>query len=55
MTPASLLSNLKSLLASANPGLATQEDIQRLRRKIDEGYATQLIHTVRGAGYRFGE
>jgi len=29
--------------------------VRRLRRKIDEGYATQLIHTVRGAGYRFGE
>jgi DNA-binding response OmpR family regulator len=29
--------------------------VRRLRRKIDEGYAVQLIHTVRGAGYRFGE
>ncbi|HVZ47858.1 MAG TPA: response regulator transcription factor [Gemmatimonadaceae bacterium] len=28
--------------------------IRRLRRKIDEGYAPPLIHTVRGAGYRFG-
>ena len=29
--------------------------VRRLRRKIDDGYASQLIHTVRGAGYRFGE
>jgi two-component system copper resistance phosphate regulon response regulator CusR len=25
--------------------------IQRLRRKIDDGYAVKLIHTRRGAGY----
>lgn len=25
--------------------------IQRLRRKIDEGHARKLLHTVRGAGY----
>ncbi len=29
--------------------------VRYLRRKIDEGEATPLIHTVRGAGYRIGE
>jgi two-component system copper resistance phosphate regulon response regulator CusR len=29
--------------------------IRRLRRKIDDAYAVKLIHTVRGAGYRFGD
>jgi len=29
--------------------------VRRLRRKIDDSYASPLIHTVRGAGYRFGE
>lgn len=28
--------------------------IRRLRRKIDEDFNPKLIHTVRGAGYRFG-
>ncbi len=28
--------------------------IRRLRQKIDAGSARKLIHTVRGAGYRFG-
>ena len=28
--------------------------ICRLRKKIDEAHAVKLIHTVRGAGYRFG-
>lgn len=28
--------------------------IRRLRRKIDEGFMPKLIHTLRGAGYRFG-
>jgi len=28
--------------------------VRRLRRKIDDGYAPKLIHTLRGAGYRFG-
>jgi len=28
--------------------------VRRLRRKIDEEYEPKLIHTVRGAGYRFG-
>jgi heavy metal response regulator len=26
--------------------------VKNLRKKIDEGYETKLIHTVRGAGYR---
>jgi DNA-binding response OmpR family regulator len=25
-----------------------------LRRKIDEGFEPKLIHTIRGAGYKFG-
>ena len=29
--------------------------ISRLRKKIDEGFARPLLHTVRGAGYRLGE
>ncbi len=28
--------------------------VRRLRMKIDEGYAPRLVHTARGAGYRFG-
>ena len=28
--------------------------VRRLRRKIDEGFEPKLIHTVRGAGYKFG-
>jgi two-component system copper resistance phosphate regulon response regulator CusR len=28
--------------------------IRRLRRKIDDDFAPKLVHTVRGAGYRFG-
>ena len=28
--------------------------VRRLRRKIDEGFDTKLIHTMRGAGYRLG-
>jgi two-component system, OmpR family, copper resistance phosphate regulon response regulator CusR len=28
--------------------------ILRLRRKIDDGFEPKLIHTLRGAGYRFG-
>lgn len=28
--------------------------IRRLRRKIDDPFETKLIHTLRGAGYRFG-
>ncbi|MDB4888066.1 MAG: OmpR family two-component response regulator [Gemmatimonadetes bacterium] len=27
--------------------------VRRLRAKIDDGFAPRLIHTVRGAGYRF--
>jgi two-component system copper resistance phosphate regulon response regulator CusR len=29
--------------------------VRRLRRKIDEGFEPKLIHTLRGAGYRFGQ
>jgi two-component system, OmpR family, response regulator len=29
--------------------------VSRLRKKLDEGGARPLLHTVRGAGYRFGE
>jgi DNA-binding response OmpR family regulator len=28
--------------------------IHALRRKIDDGYTTKLLHTVRGVGYRLG-
>ena len=28
--------------------------VWRLRQKVDEGYEPKLVHTVRGAGYRFG-
>ncbi len=28
--------------------------VRRLRRKIDDPYQPKLVHTVRGAGYRFG-
>ena len=28
--------------------------MRRLRRKIDDGFEPKLIHTLRGAGYRFG-
>ncbi len=28
--------------------------ISRLRQKIDQGFPTSLLHTVRGAGYRLG-
>ena len=28
--------------------------ISRLRRKLDDGFAKPLLHTVRGAGYRLG-
>lgn len=28
--------------------------VRRLRRKIDDGFDVKLIHTFRGAGYRFG-
>jgi two-component system OmpR family response regulator len=28
--------------------------VSRLRKKIDEGFAQPLLHTVRGAGYRLG-
>jgi len=29
-----------------------ETNISRLRAKVDRGFATQLIHTIRGAGYR---
>lgn len=28
--------------------------VRRLRRKVDDGFAVKLIHTMRGAGYRLG-
>ena len=28
--------------------------MSRLRRKIEEGFATPILHTVRGAGYKLG-
>ena len=28
--------------------------VRRLRRKIDDEFEPRLIHTIRGAGYRFG-
>jgi two-component system, OmpR family, copper resistance phosphate regulon response regulator CusR len=28
--------------------------VRRLRAKLDDGFGRKLIHTVRGAGYRFG-
>ena len=28
--------------------------VSRLRRKIDDGFATPLVHTIRGAGYMLG-
>ncbi|HET9982931.1 MAG TPA: response regulator transcription factor [Longimicrobiales bacterium] len=28
--------------------------VKRLRAKVDEGFEPKLIHTLRGAGYRFG-
>ena len=28
--------------------------VSALRRKIDRGHGSQLIHTIKGAGYRFG-
>ncbi len=28
--------------------------VRRLRRKLDDGFDPKLIHTMRGAGYRFG-
>ena len=33
---------------------ALESLVRRLRAKIDDGFAPKLIHTVRGAGYRFG-
>jgi two-component system OmpR family response regulator len=29
--------------------------VSRLRKKIDDGFATPLLHTIRGAGYRLSE
>jgi two-component system OmpR family response regulator len=29
--------------------------VSRLRKKIDEGFARPLLHTVRGSGYRLAE
>jgi two-component system OmpR family response regulator len=28
--------------------------LSRLRKKVDEGFARPLLHTVRGVGYRLG-
>lgn len=33
---------------------AVEVVVNRLRRKIDDGHKPTLIHTMRGAGYRFG-
>ncbi|MGO1305638.1 MAG: winged helix-turn-helix domain-containing protein, partial [Sphingomonas parapaucimobilis] len=32
----------------------TDVHISRLRKKIDEGFARPLLHTVRGSGYKLG-
>ncbi|WP_298668069.1 response regulator transcription factor [uncultured Sphingomonas sp.] len=38
-----------------DPGTnVTDVHISRLRKKIDEGFARPLLHTVRGAGYKLG-
>jgi two-component system OmpR family response regulator len=29
--------------------------VSRLRKKIDDGFAAPMLHTVRGVGYRLGE
>jgi two-component system OmpR family response regulator len=29
--------------------------ISRLRKKIDDGFDTPLLHTVRGSGYRLSD
>jgi two-component system OmpR family response regulator len=29
--------------------------ISRLRKKLDEGFETPLLHTLRGVGYRLSE
>jgi two-component system OmpR family response regulator len=29
--------------------------MSRLRKKIDDGFAAPLLHTVRGVGYRISE
>jgi DNA-binding response OmpR family regulator len=41
------------------PGEIVEENtldafVRLLRRKVDQGEAVKLIHTVRGFGYRFG-
>ena len=38
-----------------DPGTnVTDVHVSRLRKKIDEGFARPLLHTVRGAGYKLG-
>ena len=38
-----------------NPGTNIIDvHVSRLRRKIDAGFDKPLLHTLRGAGYRFG-
>ena len=45
MSPTStLIDNLKDLLAAANPGLATKEDLARLEQRVDE--LAELVATL---------
>ncbi|MBN1961526.1 MAG: hypothetical protein JW841_11315 [Deltaproteobacteria bacterium] len=44
METTSIIANLKSLLASVNPGLATQADLKRLENRIDE--LSQMVETL---------
>ena len=50
VTPASAIAALKSLLAAANPGLATQEDLLRLEQRVDD-----ITKTVEALEARLGD